>query len=103
MAYKLVVTENAAQQVESIVDYIMYRLHNKQAAIDVINDVEKAYSKLRVMPTAYAYCFDRYLLAKKYRNLTLEKHQYVILFQVKDNTVYVNGVFHMLENYREKL
>ena len=103
MAYKLVVTENAAQQIESIVDYIMYRLHNKQAAIDVINDVEKAYTKLRVMPEAFAYCYDRYLFAKGYRKLTLEKHQYIILYQIKDRVVYVNGVFHMLENYREKL
>lgn len=27
MAYKVIVTENAAQQVENILDYIIYRLH----------------------------------------------------------------------------
>ena len=103
MAYKLVVTDNAAQQVESIVDYIMYRLNNKQAAKAIIDDIEKGYTKLSIMAEMFAYCNDRYLASKNYRKLILEKHQYIILYQVRDKVVYVNGVFHMLENYREKL
>ena len=49
------------------------------------------------------YCNDRYLAAKGYRKLALEKHNYVLLYQVRNDIVFVNGIFHMLENYRDKL
>ena len=103
MAYKLVISDNANQQLESILDYIVYRLKNNQAAKSLINDIEKAHAKLREIPEVFGYCNDRYLAIKQYRKLTLEKHDYVILYKVKGEVVTIYGIFHMLENYREKL
>ena len=48
-------------------------------------------------------CEDPFLAGKGYRKIALEQHDYVILYQLEADTVYINGIFHMLENYQKKL
>lgn len=103
MDFKVVVTDNALGQLENITDYIVYRLKNKQAANGVLEDFQKAIKELRYIAMSMQYCNDRYLAAKGYRKLALEKHNYVLLYQVHNDIVFVNGIFHMLENYRDRL
>ncbi|MGM9528517.1 MAG: type II toxin-antitoxin system RelE/ParE family toxin [Phascolarctobacterium sp.] len=103
MDFKIIISENAARQLENILDYLIYRLHSPQAASNVLNEIEAAYTQMQYMADSMPYCQDRYLLSKGYRKWPLSKHDYVLLYQVKGNVVYVNGVFHMLENYRMKL
>ncbi len=61
MAYKVIVTENAAQQVENILDYIIYRLHNEKAAIEILNEIEATYKSLEYLADSMAFCYDSYL------------------------------------------
>ena len=103
MDFKVIISQNAAEQLESILDYLVYKLHSPQAASNVLNEVEAAYTQLQYMAKSMPYCYDRYLLATGYRKWPLSKHDYVLLYQVKGNVVYVNGIFHMLESYRSKL
>lgn len=103
MEFKVIVTEHAAQQLENILDYLVYRLNSLQAASNLLNEVEAAYSKLEYMATSMPFCQDVYLRAKGYRKWPLSKHKYIILYQVKGANVYVNGIFHMLEDYQSKL
>lgn len=103
MNYNVIITERANQQLDNIIHYIVYKLKNKQAAASVLDDVLKAYNKLESVAGALALCEDPYLSGKGYRKLALDKHDYILLYQIEENTVYVNGIFHMLENYRDKL
>ena len=43
------------------------------------------------------------LASKGYRKFALKKHDYLIIYRVEENTVYLVGFFPVLENYREKL
>ena len=61
IAYKVIVTENAAQQVENILDYIIYRLHNEKAAIEILNEIEATYKSLEYLADSMAFCYDSYL------------------------------------------
>ena len=103
MEFSVIVTEHAAQQLENILDYLVYRLHSPQAATNLLNEIEAAYHQLEYMPTSMPYCQDIYLRAKEYIKWPLSKHRYIILYQVKGANVYVNGIFHMLEDYQNKL
>lgn len=103
MAYKVVVTKNALQQLENIIDYLVYHLHNRQAATGVIDDFQQACKELTYVATSIVFCNDKYLAAKGYRKLALAHHKYLLLYQVRNEIVYVNGIFHMLEKYRDKL
>ena len=91
MTYKIVVSQRANEQMEEIIAYIMQKLQNRQAAKAVYDDIMNAYDKLE------------YLAVKGYRRLALEHHNYILLYQVDGNMVYVNGIFHMLEDYQEKI
>ena len=41
----------------------------------------------------YPLCNDSYLARKGYRKLQLDKHEYVILYQVYSNEVHIGGIF----------
>ena len=68
-----------------------------------MDDIEHAYDLLEKMAESFAFCEDPYLQSKGYRKLTWEKHDYVFIYRVDGETVYLAGFFHMLENYRNKL
>lgn len=55
------------------------------------------------MADSYSLCEDPYLYSRGYRKLSLKNHNYVFIFTVEGNTVYLHGFFHVLENYRVKL
>lgn len=103
MAYKVVVTDNALRQLENITDYIIYHLHNKQAAGGILGDFQQACRDLTYLATSISICNDKYLAAKGYRKLALTHYKYLLLYQVRNEIVYVNGIFHMLEKYQDKL
>ena len=52
---------------------------------------------------SFAFCEDPYLHSKEYRKLSLEKHDYILIYRIVLDTVYIIGFFHMKENYHVKL
>ena len=81
----------------------MVQFRNKEAAVSVLDDVLKTYEKLEYVADTAQVCDDPYLAAKGYYKIALEKHNYLVLYQINRDEVIVSGVFHMLENYRDKL
>ena len=70
---------------------------------NILDDIEDAYDKLEIFVEAFAYCNDGFLAQKGYRKLKLSHHRYLILYRVMDKEVQISGIFHMLENYANKL
>lgn len=103
MAYKLEISYRAKQQIDQSVQYITNNLKSYQGANSILDDLDDALQLLESYPESFAYCEDYYLFAKGYRKYSLKKHNYLLVYFVKDNTVYVIGFFHMLENYQTKL
>lgn len=103
MTYKVMVTERAETHLDNIVNHILFRFNNREAAINLLDDIQKTYERLEYAAGAIQLCDDPYLASKGYRKIALESHNYVMLYQIQDETVSVNGIFHMLEDYRDKL
>ena len=103
MDYKLVISERAEMHIDRILDYVVNVLKNPSAASSILDDIEDAYNKLEYMAESLGYCHDLYLAEKGYRKIILSGHDYLILYKVDGNEVHVSGVFHMRENYAEKL
>ena len=103
MAYKLAIPEHTERQIDKCIIYIVNTLRNPSAAEAVLEDIEHAYDLLEKMAESFAFCEDPYLQSKGHRKLILEKHDYVFIYRVDGETVYLTGFFHMLENYRNKL
>ena len=103
MTYEVVVTGQAEAQLDNMINHVLFRFNNREAAINILDDVQKTYEKLEYAVSAIQLCEDPYLESKGYRKIVLESHNYVLLYQIQDDTVSVNGIFHMLEDYRNKL
>lgn len=103
MAYKLIISRKADENIDNIINYLVVNLSNRQAAEAVIEDIDDAYRKLEERAESYAYCSDSYLASKGYRKLPLSKHSYIILYRVEGDDVFISGVFHTRENYLQKL
>lgn len=103
MTYKLIVSERAEEHIDSIIGYVAVELSNPTAAKAIIDDIEKAYSKLEYMADSFALCQDPYLSQRGYRKYILDEHDYVILYKFEKKKVYISDVFHMKEDYASKL
>lgn len=103
MAYKLEITERAEQLLDQLVYYLLYRLKNEQAAGHLLDEISKVYDRLEENPYQFTESRDVYLKSKQYREAVTTDMNYAVIFKIEDDTVYVLGVFHGLENYRVKM
>ena len=103
MHYKLIISERAELHIDNILDYVVNTLKNPSAAKAILCDIEEAYNRLEYMAETFGYCNDNYLAYHGYRKTALSGHDYLILYRVKGNEVYISGVFHMREDYARKL
>ena len=103
MVYNTKVTDRAEKQIENAIQYLAVNIKSMQAANNLIEDINQAFALLEDLAVSFSFCEDSYLFSKNYRKLALKKHDYLIIYRVEENTVYLVGFFPVLENYREKL
>lgn len=56
-----------------------------------------------VNPFQFAECRDAYLANKGYREAVVPHMDYIVVFDVRTDVVNVVGIFHELEDYKNKL
>lgn len=103
MDYKLIITERAEELLDNLVHYLIFRLKNEQAAQHLLDSIEEIYERLEENPFQFAYCKDKLLRIKEYRDAVIPDMNYVVIFKLEEQYVYILGIFHMLENYKTKL
>ena len=103
MIYKLNVTEHADELLDNLVYHLIYRLMNKQAAQRLLDSIDVIYERLVVNPFQFAECRDAYLANKGYREAVVPHMNYIVVFDVRTDVVNVVGIFHELEDYKNKL
>ena len=103
MAYRLRVTEHAEELLDDLVYHLIFRLKNDQAAVHLFDEIEKIYVRLEENPCQFPKRRDVYLNRLGYREAVLTDMDYVIVFRIEEDLVYVLGIFHQLENYRRKI
>ena len=84
MAYKLIVTDRADEQIDRLVAYLISYLKNPEAASHFLDELE-------------------YLFLRGYREAIFHEMNYRVVFRTDSQTVYILGVFHMLEDYGRKV
>ncbi len=99
MIYKLVVSKEAAEDIEDIVYYIVSELSNPSAAADFLDDVEKSYHNIVEKPAMYSLCNDYRLRNGGYRKIVIKN--YLILYRINEEkkTVIIIRVVYGGRNY----
>lgn len=103
MAYKLVVTRHAEEDLDEILGYIALKLCSPSAAAHLADEIERRYGLLEGNPHIYPKCSQPILRVSHYRKVPIGN--YLLLFQIDEQncTVYVERFFSGLEDYTDKL
>lgn len=103
MAYKLVIMEHADELLDKLVYHLIYRLKNEQAAKHLLDGVDNIYDRLETNPEQFPVSRDAFLAKRGYHEAVVPQMDYVIVFDIRSDTVNVVGVFHQLENCQRKI
>lgn len=103
MAYRLIVTERADELLDHLIYHLLYQLKNEQAAQHLLKEIENLYERFEENPLQFPLSQDAYLASKGYHQAIVPNMNYVIVFSIKEDAVYVTGVFHQLESYQRKI
>ena len=101
MAYKVVATELAVQDLNGILEYIAVSLSNPTAAAAFADEVEKCYAGLEHMPLMYEQCQDVQLRALGYRKALIKNYLLIYKVDEAEKTVYILRFFYSRQNYVE--
>ena len=102
MDYKLVISEHADELLDNLVYYLLFRLKNEQAAKHLLDGIDGIYDRLEINPFQFPLSRDVYLASKGYHEAVVPQMDYIVILDVREDTVNVVGVFHQLENYQSK-
>lgn len=96
-AYKVIVSEQAVRQLGSCVLFLAQE--DASAAQRVKDKLVASIRSLAEMPARYPFFNEPYIPANKYHKMFVENH-YLLLYQIRDNTVYVDDVLDCRQDYR---
>ena len=101
MSYNVIISGEAHNDIDSVLDYIVNALKNPIAAKNLLGKIEEAYIDLADNPFMYAYCIDSRLQKDGYRKVVINNYVLVYRIDEADNKVYVVRFFYGRQNYIE--
>lgn len=103
MDYKVVVTRDAEEDLERFVKYLIMEKESMQAAENVLNDYDATIQSLKHVAGSLKLCDNPGLRQLEYRRINFLNHRYFMLFRIVDNVVFVDNIFHELQDYENKI
>lgn len=94
--YTVVISDEAKQMLVSHARYLAQV--SEHAAMQLIEDFQVKAKSLEQFPERNPWLVDPLIPSGKYRRLLLEK-RYLLVYQTKDNTVYVDAVVDTRQDY----
>lgn len=101
--FALEITASAESDLDQITDYLSRSLSNPQAALALLDDIERISEILEATPELFPLCSDSRLARLGYRKAVVRT--YVLVYEIDrdGHIVRVLRFFHSLENYADKL
>lgn len=103
MDYKVVVTRDAEEDLERFVKYLIIEKGSMQAAENVLNDYDVTIESLKRVAGSLKLCDNPGLRRLEYRRINFLNHRYFMLYRIVDNVVFVDNIFHELQDYEIKM
>lgn len=103
MDYKVVMMEGAEEDLERFVTYILFEKKSEQAAENLLNDFEATKVSLSRVAGSLKLCDNPRLKELGYRRINFLSHRYFMLYRIEENTVFVDNIFHELQDYESKM
>lgn len=103
MECRVVITKDAQQQFDKYLSYLAFKIKSKQATKNVLDDFKETKAKLALVAKGMKYVDNEYLRALGYKRINFMRHRYFMLFRVVGDVVYVDQIFHVLQDYENKM
>jgi plasmid stabilization system protein ParE len=103
MVYKLIATDEMESLLDACVAYLLKKFQSSQAASHLLDGVDKIYRYLEENPYIYRESQDPYMNVFHYREAKVPEMDYIVIYKIVENYVYILGIFHSLERYSEKM
>ena len=103
MAYKIVITVDAEEDLDSYIRYLLFVKKNEQAARNLIDDFESTKGNLEQSAGALNLCENPRLRALGYRRINFMSHRYFMLYRIEDDTVYVGTIYLDLQDFESTI
>jgi len=100
MDYKIVLMRGAEEDLDGFVAYLLFEKKSEQAAINLLNDFEATKTSVA---GSLKLCDNPKLRALGYRRINFLSHRYFMLYRIENNTVYVDNIFHALQDYENRM
>lgn len=94
--YNVIVSQRAFEMLKE--HFAFMASVNKNAANDTRKRLVDAFDSLKQMPGTYPFFNEPYIPANKYHKMYVE-NWYLVLYQIKDNNVYIDYVLDCRKNY----
>ena len=98
--YKVIISERAKQMLATHIGFVA-KINKESARKTRKKLIESLYS-LEVQPQRYPFFDEIYIPPNKYHKMYVEKW-YLILYQIKDNTIYVDYILDCRQDYSHLL
>ena len=99
VSYKVIVSPGALAQLDDYISYVHYTLLNPIAAQSILRDAKKTQDALAKVAGSLKLCSHPALHKLGYHAIKFEKHDYVMIYRVDGETAYVDGIYHLMQDY----
>ena len=103
MDYKVVVTRDAEEDLERFINYLIIEKESMQAAENVLNDYDATIESLKHVAGSLKLCDNPRLRQLEYRCINFLNHRYFMIYRIVDDVVFVDNIFHELQDYENKM
>jgi len=100
---ELIIAPSAEADLNGIVDYIAFELHNPEAANALLDDVESAYDVLEDNPLSFPFCDSPALRIRGYHQISVRSYLMVYRVEEDGKVVRILHVYHSSQNYLARL
>ena len=103
MTYNIIISKDAEDDLKGYIKYLYVEKKNEQAAKSVLDDFEETIQSLRRVAPSLKLCENPRLKIQEYRRINFIKHRYFMLYRIQRENVYVDAIFHELQDYENKM
>lgn len=101
--YNVIITREAADDLERVLIYLVEVKKNIQAAENVMEDYIITRKTLSSVAGSIKKPSNNRLNELGLKRINFHKHNYFMLFKISENTVYITNIFNFLEDYENKI
>lgn len=97
--YEVIISPKALSQLDAYIGYIQYTLLNAQAAKAIWDDAVDTRDELAKSAGSLKLCDNKKLQNLGYHRINFLRHRYLMLYRLDGTTVYVEAIYHQLQDY----